>query len=140
MPRLLREAGLVDVQARPMVQVFPPGHPRRTITLDFMANLASRLLAQGLTAELELADLTASLRRHVDDPGTLLMSHLFVQAWGESPRDPGRVSRVRAPRPRSGPCPRSSPPPAPATLLPTGTTSTRAWPPHNTDHRVLLAA
>jgi hypothetical protein len=85
MPRLLREAGLVDVQARPLAQIFPPGHPRRRITLDFVDNLASRLLTQGLTTEPELADLTASLRRHIDDPGTLLISHLFVQAWGRKP-------------------------------------------------------
>ncbi len=85
LPRLLREAGLVDVQARSMVQVFPPGHPRRTITLDFVDNLATRWLAQGLTTEPELAELSASVRRHLDDPGTLLMSHLFVQAWGQKP-------------------------------------------------------
>jgi len=29
--------------------------------------------------------MAASLRRHVDDPGTLMLSHLFVQAWGRKP-------------------------------------------------------
>jgi SAM-dependent methyltransferase len=85
LPRLLREAGLVDVQARPLVSIFPLGHPRRTITLDLVDNVASRWVGQGLTTESELAALTASLRRHLDDPGTLVMSHLFVQAWGRKP-------------------------------------------------------
>jgi SAM-dependent methyltransferase len=85
LPRLLRQAGLVDVQARPMVSIFPPGHPRRTITLDLVDNVASRWLAQGLTTESELAVLIASLRRHLEDPDTLVMSHLFVQAWGRKP-------------------------------------------------------
>jgi hypothetical protein len=47
-----------------------------------VVNVASRVVAQGLITEPELADLIASLRRQLDDPGTLLMSHLFVQAWG----------------------------------------------------------
>ena len=85
LPRLLRQAGLVDVQVKPGVRVFPPGHPRRSVTLDFVDNLAPRFVAQGLSTEPELADLTASLRRHLDDPGTLLVSHLFVQAWGRKP-------------------------------------------------------
>jgi hypothetical protein len=85
LPRLLRQAGLVDVQARPMVSIFPPGHPRRTITLELVDNVASRWLAQGLTTESELAVLIASLRRHLEDPDTLVMSHLFVQAWGRKP-------------------------------------------------------
>jgi hypothetical protein len=35
LPRMLREAGLVDVQVRPFVHVYPPGHGRRTIYLEF---------------------------------------------------------------------------------------------------------
>ncbi len=84
-PRLLRAAGLLDVQVHPIIHVYPPGHGRRTIYLDFLENVSARLLAQELIAERELAELKASLRRHVDDPGTLVLSHLFLQAWGRKP-------------------------------------------------------
>jgi SAM-dependent methyltransferase len=84
-PRLLRQAGLRDVQVSPLIHVYPPGHGRRTIMLDFVENLSDRLLTQELVGERELADLKADLRRHIDDPDTLIVSHLFFQAWGRKP-------------------------------------------------------
>jgi hypothetical protein len=33
---LLRQAGLVDVRVNPLVHVYPAGHGRRTIMLDFV--------------------------------------------------------------------------------------------------------
>jgi SAM-dependent methyltransferase len=87
-PRMLRDAGLLDVQVHPFVHVYPPGHGRRTIYLEFLANLRERLLAQRLITESALADMESALRRHLDDPGTLVLSHLFVQAWGRKPAHP----------------------------------------------------
>ena len=83
--RMLRAAGLVDVQVHPVIHVYPYPHGRRTILLDFIENLRERILAQGVIAEAELADQVASLRHHLDDPGTLVVSHLFFQAWGRKP-------------------------------------------------------
>ena len=37
-PRLLREAGLVDVQANPLIHVYPRDHSRRMLLLDFVEN------------------------------------------------------------------------------------------------------
>ena len=85
LPRLLREAGVDDVCVNPIVHVYPSGHPQRTLLLDFAENLSERILAQRLTDERELTELKRALRRHIDDPGTLVVSHLFLQAWGRKP-------------------------------------------------------
>ena len=84
-PRLLREAGVDDVRVNPIVHVYPPGHPRRTILWDFAENLSERLLEQKVTTRGELTEMKAALRRHLDDPGTLVVSHLFFQVWGRKP-------------------------------------------------------
>ncbi len=85
LPRLLREAGVEDVHVNPLIHVYPPGHPRRPIILDFAENLTERILADNLISEGELADLKTAIRLHLDDPGTLVVSHLWIQAWGHKP-------------------------------------------------------
>jgi hypothetical protein len=47
--------------------------------------LSERILAQDLIREHELTDVKRALRRHLDDPNTLVVSHLFFQAWGRKP-------------------------------------------------------
>jgi SAM-dependent methyltransferase len=85
LPRMLREAGLMDVDSRPLIHVYGPGHSRRMILADFVGNLSERLIAEALVTRDELAALQAALRRHLDDPGTSVVSHFFVQAWGRKP-------------------------------------------------------
>jgi SAM-dependent methyltransferase len=85
LPRLLREAGLIDIQVNPIVHVYPPGHGRRSILLDFAENLSDRILAQELISETELTALTTALAQHLANPDTLVVSHLFFQAWGCKP-------------------------------------------------------
>jgi SAM-dependent methyltransferase len=85
LPRLLREAGLVDVQARPLIYLDEPGNPRQSILADFVSNLRQRLLRNELITPEELFELQTRLRQHLDDPDTLVLSHLFVQAWGRKP-------------------------------------------------------
>jgi SAM-dependent methyltransferase len=82
LPRLLRDAGLEDVHVNPLIHVYPPGHGRRHILLDFAENLSERLVAEGLIREQALAELKTALRLHIDNPGTLVVSHLYFQAWG----------------------------------------------------------
>ena len=84
-PRLLREAGLEAVRVNPLVHVYPPGHGRRMLVLDFVANARERVLEKSLIAATELDELTAALRRHLDDPDTLVVSSLFLQTWGRKP-------------------------------------------------------
>ena len=62
--------------------MYPPGHGRRTILLDFVENLSGRLVETGSVVPDELEALKGSLRQHLDDPNTLVGSHLFLQAWG----------------------------------------------------------
>jgi len=83
--RMLRHAGIVDVQVNSLVHVYPHGHNRRTIFLDFIQNIRAEAIAEGFVTEAELDDLLAALRRHLDDPKTLVLSHLFFQAWGRKP-------------------------------------------------------
>jgi len=84
-PRMLREAGLVDVGVNPLVHVYPPGHGRRMLLLDFVENARDRILERNLIGEVELNDLTAALKRHLDDPEVLVLSSVFIQAWGRKP-------------------------------------------------------
>lgn len=85
MHRLLREAGLVDLQVNPVVHAYPHGHHRRTIFLDFVRNVREALVGEGFVTEPELNELTRALERHCDDPATQVVSHLFFQVWGRKP-------------------------------------------------------
>ena len=84
-PRLLRQAGLVDVCVNPVLHVYPPGHGRRMIMLEFVENVRDRILGNNLIGEPELNDLVGALRRHLEDPETLVLSSIYIQAWGRTP-------------------------------------------------------
>lgn len=94
-PRMLRELGLLDVQVHPFVDAYPPDHGRRMLLLDFVDNARERMLERGLVGVAELDDLTATVRRHFENPLTLVLSSLFLQTWGRVPdpvgRDAGRA-------------------------------------------------
>jgi len=79
---LLRNSGLIDIQVKPIVYVYPPGHVNRTILLDFANNLSERVVAQKLIGESQLSEAKEELERHLADPNTLVVSHLFFQVWG----------------------------------------------------------
>lgn len=83
--RMFRAAGLIDIQVNPIIHVYPPGHNRRAILCDFLENVRDRVLAESLMAENEFHKLLTELRRDLDDPGRLVISHLFVQVWGRKP-------------------------------------------------------
>ena len=81
-PRLLRESGLLDVRVNPLVHVYPPGHGRRMLVLEFVENARNRILERELIPEAELDELTAALKQHLEKPSTLVVSSLFLQTWG----------------------------------------------------------
>jgi SAM-dependent methyltransferase len=85
LPGLLRAAGLDDVRSRAIVHVYEPGHGRRTILADFVDNLGDRMIEAELITRTELDELQVTLRRHLEDPDTLVLSHLFIQAWATKP-------------------------------------------------------
>jgi SAM-dependent methyltransferase len=84
-PRLLREAGLVDVHVNPLVHIYPPGHGRRMLLLEFIENARSRILEKNLIEKIEFDELTAALKDHLENPETLVLSSVFIQAWGRIP-------------------------------------------------------
>jgi SAM-dependent methyltransferase len=84
-PRMLRELGLLDIRVNPLVHVYPPGHGRRMLVLEFVENAQDRILERGLVAAAELAELMATLKRHLENPSTLVVSSLFLQTWGRMP-------------------------------------------------------
>jgi len=84
-PRLLRQAGLVEIGVNPIVHVYPPDHGRRGLLLDFAENLSDRIVAEGLIGGRELTELKGALARHLADPDTLVVSHLYFQVWGRKP-------------------------------------------------------
>jgi ubiquinone/menaquinone biosynthesis C-methylase UbiE len=83
--RMFHDAGIVDLQVNPIVHVYPHGHNRRTIFWDFINNVRDRVLEHGLIGENELSTLMHDLKRHLDNPRTLVVSHLFFQVWGRKP-------------------------------------------------------
>src|ERR1700681_1288045 len=84
-PRLLRNAGLVEVQVNPLIHIYGPDHTRRPIFLNFVNNLRDRIVAEGLISQGELAESIVSVEGHLGEPETLVVSHLFIQAWGRKP-------------------------------------------------------
>ena len=85
--RMLRAAGLTDIRLNPLVHVYEPDHSRRPIFLQFVHNLRDRIVERGLLSEPEFAECYSSLERHIGDPNTFVMSHIFVQAWGRKAND-----------------------------------------------------
>ena len=84
-PRLLRNAGLVDVRVNPLIEIYGPDHSRRPIFMQFVNNLRDRIVLEGLISPAEFAESIASVERHLSEPETLVVSHLFIQAWGRKP-------------------------------------------------------
>jgi len=94
-PRMLREAGVQDVHVTPTIHLYPAGHARRMVFLDLVENVRDRIVGRSLIGEAELDQLIAAVKRHLEDPGTLVLSSLYIQAWGHirhrSPPSPKRA-------------------------------------------------
>lgn len=82
---LYRQAGLEDVGVEARAAVYPPGHSRRTIRADLVNSLRPQILEMGLADERELDELDAAAREHLDNPDTIVMTHLYFLAWGRKP-------------------------------------------------------
>jgi len=83
--QMFRAAGLIDIQVNPVIHVYPPGSNRRNIFRDFLENVRDRILNEGLMEEAEFRERLTELKRHLDDPNTLVISHLYLQVWGRKP-------------------------------------------------------
>ena len=82
---MLRELGLLDIGVNPLVHVYPHGHGRRMLLLDFMENARDRILERQLIGKAELDELAVAVRLHFENPHTLVVSSLYLQTWGRVP-------------------------------------------------------
>jgi SAM-dependent methyltransferase len=85
LPGLLRAAGLTDVGVEAAADIYPAGHSRRTIRLDLVRSMRSKILERNLAGQQELEDTDRAAREHLGDPDTLVLSHLLFLAWGRKP-------------------------------------------------------
>jgi hypothetical protein len=98
LPRLLRGAGLVDVESRLLADWEPSSHERRWVFLDLVDTLSARLLAHELVTPHELDRLRTSLLRHLEARDTVVTSHFLVEVRARKPdhaptRNPKEDSR-----------------------------------------------
>src|SRR5262249_43778443 len=85
LPGLLKGAGLVDVGTHAHALVYRDDHPYKMHLLWFIAIARDRLLEKGVFSRAELDKLVDELRRHLEQPDTLVLAHLLFQAWGRRP-------------------------------------------------------
>ena len=75
---------------RARADVYPAGHPRRTIMADLVRSMRDKIVERGIAAENELARVDRAVREHLAAPETLTMSCLYFLAWGRKPMADGR--------------------------------------------------
>jgi SAM-dependent methyltransferase len=83
--RLFRDAGLTDIEVDAVVHVHPRGHPRRPILRDFINNVRTNLIDGGFIERDELERDLRALEDYLNDPDTLVTSHVFYRLWGRVP-------------------------------------------------------
>lgn len=84
---LYRAAGLVDVTIEARPDMYPVGHSRRTVRLDILQNMRSKIVERELLTERELDELDHQARAHLADPDTVVMSCLYFLACGRKPTE-----------------------------------------------------
>ncbi|MFF1561738.1 methyltransferase domain-containing protein [Streptomyces sp. NPDC058279] len=82
LPRLLRGAGLTDVQVDAGIRVFQRDHPYHTLVVDRAELCRDALVERRLTSHDELDQLTGALREHLAHPDTVVVHPVLFQAWG----------------------------------------------------------
>jgi SAM-dependent methyltransferase len=65
---MLKSAGLVEVGTEGRADVYPAGHPRRTILVDLVRSMREKVVARGIVAADELAGLDLAVRKHLAEP------------------------------------------------------------------------
>jgi SAM-dependent methyltransferase len=83
--RLLGDAGLTDIGADGRADVYPAGHPRRSLLPDLVRSMQAKVVAGGIASQDELAQLDRQVRQRLAEPSTLTMPCLYFLAWGRKP-------------------------------------------------------
>jgi ubiquinone/menaquinone biosynthesis C-methylase UbiE len=85
LPRLLRSARLEDVRYKVHAAIVDLCGHRRKHLVGLLDSLHDKVISLGLLTERELTEHKKSLARHLDDPDTIVVDKLLVQAWGRKP-------------------------------------------------------
>ena len=80
--RRLKDAGLTEVQVRATARVTRPGEYYHTFLLALTGLVRDQIVAAGRLSALEFDRLSAELREHLQQPGTLTSQPNMWQAWG----------------------------------------------------------
>jgi SAM-dependent methyltransferase len=83
--RLLRDAGLRDVQVRVLARVTGPGEYFHTFLLILASLMRQEILTGARLTPGQLNSAIAELREHLSKPGTLTCLPTIWQAWGSKP-------------------------------------------------------
>jgi ubiquinone/menaquinone biosynthesis C-methylase UbiE len=78
-------AGLESIGVEARAGVYRAGDSRRSVLPDLVRSVRPVILELGLAHERELDELDRAVRRHLDDPRTLVMPHMSFLAWGRKP-------------------------------------------------------
>jgi ubiquinone/menaquinone biosynthesis C-methylase UbiE len=85
MSELYRGAGLEEVSVEMRAPVYPAGHSRSTLRPDLVRSMRPMIIELGLADDRELDQVDRAVREHLDDPRTVVMSCMYVLAWGRKP-------------------------------------------------------
>jgi SAM-dependent methyltransferase len=85
LPQLLANAGLEKIAVQARAEVCPSGHPQRTVCVDLVQNMRSKILHWGLIDERELDQLDHAARGHLDDPYTMSLPVTYFAACARKP-------------------------------------------------------
>jgi ubiquinone/menaquinone biosynthesis C-methylase UbiE len=81
LPRLLRQAGAIEVHARLHSELPGPGQYRRTHLIALIESIREKVVAMELLDERDLDAHIEALRTHLADTMTVVVDKLLMQAW-----------------------------------------------------------
>lgn len=82
---MLRQAGLEDVRIRAAVLALQNSHPYMRLPIVGVTAMRERLVAAGITTDVELDDLLADIEARVRDIETFVITFTITQVWGRKP-------------------------------------------------------
>jgi ubiquinone/menaquinone biosynthesis C-methylase UbiE len=83
---MYRQAGLTEIGVEARAGVYRAADSRRTILADLVRSVHPAIVSMGLAEQDELDALDRAVRRHLDDPGTLVIPHQSFLVWGRKAR------------------------------------------------------
>ncbi|MBC9719608.1 methyltransferase domain-containing protein [Streptomyces sp. TRM66268-LWL] len=92
LPRLLGSAGLTDITVDASTRILEPDDAQFGLLLYFAKIQRQRLLDTGLS-HAEQDRLVQAIRRHLAQPGCLVVDSLLFQAWGKVPDSPETAAK-----------------------------------------------